>query len=104
MYDVHHHRCHSDSLSIEQATQRALATWRREPLFHISSPLEGWDGPKPQRHHDFIDMPDFPLCWRGLDITIEVEAKAKELAVRKLLADLNHSAGQDFRRSADTGK
>lgn len=84
VYDVHHHRCLPDGLSIDTVTQRALATWDREPLFHISSPREGWDGPRPSRHHDFIDPADFPQEWRSLDITLEVEAKAKELAVLRL--------------------
>jgi len=88
VYDVHHHRCNPDGLSIEQATKKALATWDREPMFHISSPIEGWDGRKPERHHDFIDVSDFPECWRRKKITVEVEAKAKELAVLKLLAGL----------------
>ncbi|WP_164101042.1 UV DNA damage repair endonuclease UvsE [Candidatus Laterigemmans baculatus] len=88
VYDVHHHRCHRDALTIEEATQRALTTWDRTPLFHISSPLEGWSGPKPQRHHDFIDVRDFPECWFGLDVTVEVEAKAKELAVLQLKKEL----------------
>ena len=89
VYDVHHHRCHPDSLSIEEATERAIATWNREPLFHISSPLEGWTGPKPQRHHDFIDPHDFPAGWRTRNLTIEVEAKAKEVAVIQLKNQLN---------------
>lgn len=88
VYDVHHHRCLSDELSIEDATAQAIATWNREPMFHISSPLEGWNGPKPQRHHDYIDVTDFPDCWRNLSLTVEVEAKAKELAVLKLLKQL----------------
>jgi UV DNA damage endonuclease len=37
----------------------------------------------PERHHDFIDVKDFPKCWRDLEITVEVEAKAKEVAVLK---------------------
>ena len=49
-------------------------------MFHISSPLEGWTGPKPERHRDFIDVNDFPNCWRSLRIIVEVEAKAKEVA------------------------
>ncbi len=84
VYDVHHHRCLADGLDVAEATRQALATWDREPLFHISSPLESWEGPKPQRHHDFIEIGDFPVEWRGLDLTVEVEAKAKELAVLKL--------------------
>ena len=89
VYDVHHHRCLPDGLGVEAATTAAVATWAgREPLFHISSPKEGWDGPKPARHHDFIDPADFPAAWRSLPVTIEVEAKAKEQAVLKLLAHL----------------
>lgn len=83
-YDIHHHRCNSDELSIEKATEQALQTWNREPLFHISSPKEGWTGPNPSRHHDDINIKDFPDCWRSLKITVEVEAKAKEIAIIKL--------------------
>jgi len=88
VYDVHHHRCLPDGLTIEQATKRARATWDREPMFHISSPLAGWQGSQPERHHDLIDVADFPECWRRKDLTVEVEAKAKEVAVAKLLSDL----------------
>lgn len=88
VYDVHHHRCNQDDLSVGEATEQAIATWNREPMFHISSPIEGWQGPKPQRHHDFIDVNDFPECWRGRELTVEVEAKAKEAAVLKLFQQL----------------
>jgi UV DNA damage endonuclease len=89
VYDVHHHRCNADEFTVEQATKKVLATWDREPMFHISSPIEGWNGPRPERHHDFIDVNDFPECWRKLRITVEVEAKAKELAVVKLKRELD---------------
>jgi UV DNA damage endonuclease len=89
VYDVHHHRCKPDGMSEEEATEQAVATWNRELLFHISSPLEGWTGPKPERHHDFIEMKDFPRCWRELTVTVEVEAKAKEVAVLKLKKQLD---------------
>jgi UV DNA damage endonuclease len=88
VYDVHHHRCLPDGLSVDKATQEARMTWNREPLFHLSSPLEGWQGPQPGRHHDYIDLADFPGAWHGWPLTVEVEAKAKELAVARLLADL----------------
>ncbi len=88
VYDVHHHRCLPDGLSVAEATEQARTTWKSEPLFHLSSPLEGWDGPKPERHHDYIDVADFPREWLGWPLTVEVEAKAKELAVAKLLAEL----------------
>lgn len=92
VYDVHHHRCNPDALSIEEATRGALETWNREPLFHISSPLDGWKGPFPQRHHDFIQLRDFPAFWLDLDITVEIEAKAKEVAILKLMRALKRRA------------
>jgi UV DNA damage endonuclease len=52
---------------------------RRAQFFHISSPKNGWDGPNPERHDEFIAVSDFPECWRDRDLTVEVEAKAKEL-------------------------
>jgi UV DNA damage endonuclease len=86
VYDVHHHRVLPDGLSIEEATRAALATWRREPLFHVSSPINGWKGKDANRHHDFLSAADFPGCWRSLrrNLTVEVEAKAKEVAVLRL--------------------
>lgn len=88
VYDVHHHRCNPDGLTLEQATAAALSTWDREPLFHVSSPLEGWEGPRPQRHHDYIEPADFPPSWLDLDLTVEIEAKAKECAVLRLREQL----------------
>lgn len=89
VYDVHHHRCLPDGNSVAATTDAALSTWNREPLFHLSSPLQGWTGPQPERHHDDIDPRDFPRSWLSRDITIDVEAKAKEVAVLKLLKELN---------------
>jgi UV DNA damage endonuclease len=103
VYDVHHHRCLSDGLTIEQATDAAFCTWRREPLFHISSPLEGWIGPRPHRHHDYIDLGDFPDCWRQRRITVEVEAKAKELAVLRLRDELLSPVAASSGRPCRTG-
>lgn len=97
VYDVHHHRCLSDGLTVQQATDLALDTWDREPLFHISSPREGWNGSQPQPHHDYIDRKDFPDGWLSLPITVEVEAKAKESAVLQLRDELLQSNG-DFKR------
>jgi len=84
VYDVHHHRCLADGLPVEDVTQRALATWSREPIFHLSSPKGGWQSTNPRLHHDFIDPGDLPPCWLSLRMTVEVEAKAKEVALRQL--------------------
>ena len=89
VYEVQQHLYLADGLSVEDVTERATATWRgREPLFHLSSPLAGWDPLKPERHHDYIDPSDFPAEWKRQALTVEVESKAKELAVLKLLAHL----------------
>lgn len=91
VYDVHHHRCNPDGFSVAEATNRALATWQRqgrEPWVHISSPRTGWGEGNPRLHADYIDPGDFPDCWRELDVTIDVEAKAKESAVLRLMKDL----------------
>ncbi len=82
VYDVHHHRCLADGLSVEEATELAFATWRdREPYAHLSSPKEGWTGPNVRAHADYIDPADFPEEWLSRIMTIDVEAKAKERAV-----------------------
>jgi len=88
VYDVHHHRCLSDGSRVETITEMAIGTWNREPLFHLSSPKDGWESENPRHHHDYIDVNDFPSCWMNLNITVEVEAKAKEFAVLKLKKDL----------------
>lgn len=88
VYDVHHHRCLPDGKSVDAITRAATSTWNREPLFHLSSPLNGWDSGPCRPHHDYIDPTDFPDGWRNLDLTVDVEAKAKELAVLRLKADI----------------
>jgi UV DNA damage endonuclease len=89
VYDSHHHRCHGDGLSVEEATEFATATWGiREPYAHISSPREGWGAANPRPHADFIDVADFPGSWLGRSMTVDVEAKQKERAVVKLMRDL----------------
>ncbi len=94
VYDVHHHRCNPDGISTEAATELCMATWRNagrgEPYFHVSSPKNGWDGAAVKSHADYIDPSDFPRCWLRLkyDFTVDVEAKAKELAVLRLMKDI----------------
>jgi UV DNA damage endonuclease len=96
VYDIHHHRCLRDGTGEEETTGAALTTWDREPLFHISSPLNGWKGKHPERHNDFINIADFPPYWLDLKVTIEIEAKAKELAVKRLQDDLHRIKYNDI--------
>ena len=91
VYDVHHHRCNPDGLSIEDATRLAGKTWQtsgREQYCHLSSPRAGWGSADPKPHADYIDVSDFPSCWRGNPMTVDIEAKAKELAVLQLMDEL----------------
>lgn len=89
VYDVHHHRCNADGLGEEEAADACFSTWgEREPWAHVSSPRGGWGGPTPRLHADYIDPDDFPKAWLGRALTVDVEAKAKELAVLKLMGDL----------------
>ncbi|MFA5250153.1 MAG: UV DNA damage repair endonuclease UvsE, partial [Parachlamydiales bacterium] len=89
VYDVHHHRCLKDGLTEETATQNALKTWDREPLFHLSSPKGGWKSANPRLHADYLQTSDFPKAWSAIpSLTIELEAKAKELAVLDFMNQL----------------
>ena len=89
IYDVHHHRCHGDGVSVGDVTAASLASWqraRREPYFHLSSPRDGWRTRDPRPHADFINPGDLPEEWRTLGVTVDVEAKAKEKAVLAIQA------------------
>jgi UV DNA damage endonuclease len=98
VYDSHHHRCHPDALTVEEASLRAAETWTgrdlalgpfaREPYFHVSSPRDGWDARNPRPHADRVDPADVPRVWEMLDLTVDVEAKEKERAVLALMAAL----------------
>jgi UV DNA damage endonuclease len=94
VYDAHHHRVLGDSLSVEEATELAVASWGdREPYFHLSSPRAGWDNGDARPHHDMIDVADWPQAWTamweaGLSFTVDIEAKAKERAVFALRQSL----------------
>jgi UV DNA damage endonuclease len=91
IYDVHHHRCLPDGLSVAEATEACFETWKaagREPYMHLSSPKAGWSAGDPKPHHDYIDPADFPVEWLGKRFTLDVEAKAKERAIVALMRDL----------------
>lgn len=96
VYDAHHHRCHPDALSVDEASVRAAETWAgrdaslgfaaSEPYFHVSSPRDGWDAKNPRPHSNYVDPDDVPPGWRLMDVTVDVEAKEKERAVLAIKA------------------
>jgi UV DNA damage endonuclease len=97
LYDVHHHRCNPDGMSVSEATRAAHETWNgREPWMHISTPALGWSGGDPRPHADFIKPSDFPREWLQLTATIDVEAKLKERAVMRLQRWLNARGAGPF--------
>lgn len=59
---------------------------------HLSSPIKGWKEKDVRAHADFINPRDVPTEWMELDVTVDVEAKAKELAVLKLTKWVNAQA------------
>lgn len=102
VYDVHHHRCHGDGLSVEEATELAAETWAgREQWCHISSPKFSWFAANPRPHADYIDPDDFPVEWRERRMTVDVEAKAKERAVLALKEELGARSWELGVRSED---
>ena len=89
VYDVHHHRCNRDEMSVEEASERAAATWKgREPWMHLSSPRDGWSSSNPRSHAEYIDASDLPEEWMSRRMTVDVEAKAKERAVLAIMNNL----------------
>ena len=97
VYDIHHHRCNPDGLDVDAATDLATRTWRgREPWMHISTPRDGTDAPNPRPHADYIDPHDVPSTWLTRDMTVDVEAKAKDDAIVRL-----REALRDLPRAAD---
>lgn len=92
-FDYHHHWCHPGELTQEEALKLASITWGDvKQLVHFSSckTLHEDASQTNKRAHadylyDFIDT-------YGLDIDIEIEAKAKELALLKYRKDYLETA------------
>jgi UV DNA damage endonuclease len=88
-FDYHHHRFNSSDLSEREAFVLAMNTWSHhgiKPLFHYSSSkkLNEDSSVKPQAHADYVyeKIDDY-----GYYVDIEVECKAKDLAVIKYKKD-----------------
>ena len=88
-FDYHHHRFNTGGLSEQEAFELAMSTWHSHgvrALFHYSSCRRTFENPesKAQAHADFIyeKINDY-----GHSVDIEVEAKAKYVAVLKYKQD-----------------
>lgn len=83
-FDYFHHTFHDSGMTLEQAAKLAVSTWPSHitPLFHYSESKnlnENVSG-NPRAHADYVfnKIDDF-----GLTLDIDLEAKAKELALFK---------------------
>jgi UV DNA damage endonuclease len=86
-FDYFHHTFHSSGLTSEEAAKMAAETWDCTPLFHYSESKnlnENVSG-NPRAHSDyaFNKIDDY-----GLNIDVDLETKAKELAYFKYLENV----------------
>ena len=91
-FDYHHHWCHPGELSQEEALKLASTTWPKgiRQLVHFSSCQqihEDSTQTNKRAHADYIyeHIDDY-----GLDLDIELEAKAKELALQQYVKQFKH--------------
>lgn len=77
VFDYHHHNCHNDGMSTEDALKLAVATWPSNitPTVHISEPR---DEQNFRAHHDYVVN---EVNTYGYDLDLMFESKAKELSV-----------------------
>lgn len=79
-FDYLHHACHSDFMTEREAIEECYMTWGDyKPLFHYS---ESREGNNPRAHADY---PQKIFDTYGLDFDIDMELKAKDLAIHKYL-------------------
>jgi UV DNA damage endonuclease len=77
-FDYLHHKCHPDMLDEETAIKACHDTWHgHKPLFHYS---ESREGNNPRAHSDYA-YNKFETY--GLEFDVDMELKAKDLALEK---------------------
>ena len=86
MFDYHHHWCYEDPMPVQEAFELARSTWPKgiRQCTHYSScrKLHEDTSVMNRAHADYVyeNIPTF-----GYEVDVEIEAKAKELAVLKYL-------------------
>lgn len=76
-FDYLHHKCHPNGLTEREAINMCWDTWQTRPLFHYS---ESREGNNPRAHADY---PENTFDNYGLEFDIDLELKAKDLALAK---------------------
>jgi UV DNA damage endonuclease len=94
VWDAHHHACHNpDGIPERDALRLAIGTWPRGvvPKIHYSSPRTA-EVPVTRAHAEYIDRAAFERflreVLRGANVDVMLEAKAKDLALRRLRNEL----------------
>ena len=77
VFDYHHHNCHNDGMTTEDALKLAVATWPKgmTPVVHVSEPR---DDKNFRAHHDYVKN---EVNTYSYDLDLMFESKAKELSV-----------------------
>ena len=82
-FDYLHHKCHPNNLTEREAINMCWDTWQTTPLFHYS---ESREGNNPRAHADY---PENTFDTYGLEFDVDLELKAKDLALAKYDSLLN---------------
>jgi UV DNA damage endonuclease len=89
MFDYHHHWCYEDPMPVQEAFELARSTWPEgiRQCTHYSScrKLHEDSSVMNRAHADYIYE---PIPTFGYEVDVELEAKAKELAVLKYKKDM----------------
>ena len=92
VYDAHHHRCKPDGLSVAEATAGPRRHGEAGSRTSTSPPRARGGRHHPAAPRGLHRPADFPAGWRRPDVTVDVEAKAKERAVVRVMAELARPA------------
>ena len=95
-FDSHHHVFNDAELTMDEAFEVSCATWQKgiNPLQHIANTEPGMENgsfPERRKHSNMIHyVPDCQLkALRDNTVDVEVEAKQKNISVRKMSSDFD---------------
>lgn len=87
VFDFHHHALYPNGLSVADAFNIAQKTWANRGTF-LTHYSESAEGKRPSAHSDYVNGP-IPLSNVSSIFDCEIEAKAKELALLRLMERTN---------------
>lgn len=101
--DYHHYICNNDNEDIEKYLHRIFNTWKGEvypPKVHFSTPKSKKKN-EFRSHNDFINVDDFMTFLEIVKkytnrLDVMIEAKAKDLALFKLVRELRYKTDYKF--------